>query len=223
MQARRISRELALLSLSQLPTKPEKLQAQQLQDILVAAVRTLTTELQETLETAAAEVSRGNERLLSSETRTTDLQSARAMVKEALELTQIAINRLGAAVEMPEFIQLANQKEVRAYVMELLTNVQVNRVEIDQLLGDSMVEWQMHRLARIDRDILRIAVTEFWLLGVPDRIAINEAVELAKRYSGEEGHRFINGVLRRVSDRLSGKTPEDKLSEVLPEALPEEA
>ena len=218
MQARRISRELALLSLSQLSTKPEKLQAQQLQDILVAAVRTLTTELQETLETASAEVSRGNERLLSSETRTTDLQSARAMVKEALELTQIAINRLGAAVEMPEFIQLANQKEVRAYVMELLTNVQVNRVEIDQLLGDSMVEWQMHRLARIDRDILRIAVTEFWLLGVPDRVAINEAVELAKRYSGEEGHRFINGVLRRVSDRLSGKTPEDKL----PEALPEE-
>jgi transcription antitermination protein NusB len=218
MQARRISRELALLSLSQLSTKPEKLQAQQLQDILVAAVRTLTTELQETLETASAEVSRSNERLLSSETRTTDLQSARAMVKEALELTQIAINRLGAAVEMPEFIQLANQKEVRAYVMELLTNVQANRAEIDQLLGDSMVEWQMHRLARIDRDILRIAVTEFWLLGVPDRVAINEAVELAKRYSGEEGHRFINGVLRRVSDRLSGKTPEDKL----PEALPEE-
>ena len=222
MQARRISRELALLSLSQLPTKPEKLQAQQLQDVLVAAVRTLTTELQETLETASAEVSRGNERLLSSETRTTDLQSARAMVKEALELTQIAINRLGAAVEMPEFIQLANQKEVRAYVMELLTNVQANRVEIDQLLGDSMVEWQMHRLARIDRDILRIAVTEFWLLGVPDRVAINEAVELAKRYSGEEGHRFINGVLRRVSDRLSGKTPEvvpEELLEEVPEKL----
>ena len=225
MQARRISRELALLSLSQLPTKPEKLQALQLQDVLLAAVRTLTTELQETLETASAEVSRGNERLLSSETRAIDLQSSRAMVQEALELTQVAINRLGAAIEMPEFIQLANQKEVRAYVMELLTNVQANRADIDQLLGDSMVDWQMHRLARIDQDILRIAVTEFWLLGVPDRIAINEAIELAKRYSGDEGHRFINGVLRRVSDRLSSKTPAgvpDALPEDLPDALPEE-
>jgi N utilization substance protein B len=39
-------------------------------------------------------------------------------------------------------------------------------------------------------------------LGLPERVAINEAVELAKRYSDEEGHRFINGVLRRVSDRI---------------------
>lgn len=39
-------------------------------------------------------------------------------------------------------------------------------------------------------------------LGVPERVAINEAVELAKRYSGDEGHRFINGVLRRVSERI---------------------
>ncbi|MBD3880736.1 transcription antitermination protein NusB [Phormidium tenue FACHB-886] len=213
MQARRIARELALLSLSQLPTKPDKLQAQQLQDVLLAAVRTLTTELQETLETASAEVSRGNERLLSSETRAVDLQSARAMVTEALELAQIAINRLGAAIELPEFVQLANQKEVRAYVMELLTQVQANRAEVDQLLGDSMVEWQMHRLARIDQDILRIAVTELWLLGVPLQVAINEAVELAKRYSGEEGHRFINGVLRRVSDRLSSKATGNHVEE----------
>jgi transcription antitermination protein NusB len=87
--------------------------------------------------------------------------------------------------------------------MELLTQVQKNRAELDQLLGESMVEWQMHRLARIDQDILRIALTEMWLLGVPEQVAINEAVELAKRYSGDDGFRFINGVLRRVSDKLS--------------------
>jgi N utilization substance protein B len=45
-------------------------------------------------------------------------------------------------------------------------------------------------------------VAEVSFLGIPDRVAINEAVELAKRYSDEEGHRFINGVLRRVTDRL---------------------
>ncbi|HEY9697339.1 MAG TPA: transcription antitermination factor NusB [Trichocoleus sp.] len=205
MQARRIARELALLSIGQLPSKPEKLQNQQLQDILLAAVRTLTTEVQDSLETAAAELSRSSDRLLNSETRASDVQSARAMVTEAIELTQTAVNRLGAALELPEFVQLANQKEVRAYAMEILTQVQANRAEMDKLLDDSMVDWQLHRLARVDQDILRIAVTEIRVLGVPEQVAINEAVELAKRYSGDEGHRFINGVLRRVSDRVSSK------------------
>jgi N utilization substance protein B len=207
MQARRIARELALLSIGQLPSKPERLQAQQLQDVVLAAVRTLTTEVHDTLETAAAELNRGGERLLTSETRAIDLQSARAMVNDALELAQTAINRIGSALELPEFIQLANQKEVRAYAMELLTNVQAHRTEVDQLINQSMVDWQLHRLARIDQDILRIAVTEMWLLGTPRQVAINEAVELAKRYSGDEGHRFINGVLRRISEEITSKSP----------------
>jgi N utilization substance protein B len=203
MQARRIARELALLSVGQLPSKPQQLQTQQLQDIVLAAIRTLTTEVQDTLETAAAELSRGSDRLLTSETRAIDLNSAKAMVTEAIELTQKAINRIGASLELPEFIQLVNQKEVRAYAMELLTQVQANRSKVDHLLGESMVDWQLNRLARVDQDILRIAVTEMWVLGLAPQVAINEAVELAKRYSGDEGHRFINGVLRRVSDRLN--------------------
>ena len=203
MQARRIARELALLSLSQLPSSPEKLNAQQLQDVVLAAVRTLTTETQDTLETAAAELERGSDRLLASETQATDLQSAYAMLKEAMSLTQAAINRLGTALEMPEFIQLANQQEVRHYTLELLTTVQRHRREVDEVLSNNMVEWQLSRLARIDQDILRVAVTEMLYLGTPNKVAINEAVEIAKRYSEEEGHKFINGVLRRVSDALS--------------------
>ncbi|PSB20775.1 transcription antitermination factor NusB [filamentous cyanobacterium CCP2] len=202
MQARRIARELAILSLAQLPNKPERLQAQQLQDVVLAAVRTLTTEVHDTLETAAAELSRGNDRLLSSETRAVDLQSSKTMVKEAIDLAQAAINRIGSALEIPEFIQLANQKEVRAYTMELLTQVKANQVEADRLIERSLVDWQMSRLARIDQDILRLAVTEFWFLGIPQQVAINEAIELAKRYSSEDGHRFINGVLRRVTEQL---------------------
>jgi N utilization substance protein B len=202
MQARRIARELALLSISQLPANQEKLAAQQLQNVMLAAVRTLTTEAQETLETAAAELKRGSDRLLNSETRAIDLQSARVMVNDAIELTQTAINRLGGAVELPEFIQLTNQQEVRAYAMELISMVNAHRTEVNQLLTQVLVDWQLARLARIDQDILRIAVVEILFLGVPDRVAINEAVELAKRYSGEEGHRFVNGVLRRVTDQL---------------------
>ncbi|QZZ19623.1 transcription antitermination protein NusB [Leptothermofonsia sichuanensis E412] len=207
MQARRIARELALLSISQMPANQERLEAQDLQSVLIAAVRTLTTEAQDALETASAELQQSNARLLSSETRATDVQSARAMVTEAIELTQTAINRLGLAMEVPEFIQLTNQKEVRSYTLEIIRTLKTNRGKIDQILSRALVDWQLSRLAWIDRDILRIAVTEILFLGVPDRVAINEAVELAKRYSGEDGHRFINGVMRRVAEQIKAELP----------------
>jgi N utilization substance protein B len=202
MQPRRIARELALLSLSQMPNSPDRLDTQQLNNMILAAVRTLSGEIQEALETAAAELKRGSERLLSSETRAVDVRSARAMVADAIELAEKAINRLGTAVEIPEVVQLTNQQEVRTYALEILKTISRRQVEIDETLSQALQDWQLNRLARIDRDILRIAVAEISFLGIPDRVAINEAVELAKRYSDEEGHRFINGVLRRVTDRI---------------------
>lgn len=205
MQPRRIARELALLSLSQIASAPDRLEAQQMTNLLLAAVRALSGEIQDTLETAAAELKRGSDRLLSSETRATDVRSAKAMVADAIELTEKAINRLGTAVEMPEVIQLTNQQEVRSYALEIIRTINRRQDEIDENLTQALQDWQLKRLARIDRDILRIAVAEISFLGVPDRVAINEAVELAKRYSDEEGHRFINGVLRRVSDRFKAE------------------
>ncbi|HEY9691604.1 MAG TPA: transcription antitermination factor NusB [Oculatellaceae cyanobacterium] len=202
MQPRRIARDLAILSLSQLPNSPEKLSTQQLSNVMLSAIRTLTGEAQEALEAASAELQRSSDRLLSSQTRAVDVQSARTMVSDAVELTQAAINRLGNALELPEFIQLANQHDVRAYSLELLTTVSRRRTEIDELLSSTLKEWQLNRVPRIDRDILRIAVAEIWFLGVPDKVAINEAVDLAKRYSDEDGRRFINGVLRRASEEI---------------------
>lgn len=201
-QPRRIARELALLSLSQMPSTPERLDTQQMNNLVLAAVRTLTGEIQEALETAAAELKRGSDRLLTSETRAVDVRSAKAMVADAIELAEKAINRLGTAVEIPEVVQLTNQQDVRSYALEILKTINRRQTEIDEALTQALQDWQLNRLARIDRDILRIAVAEVSFLGIPDRVAINEAVELAKRYSDEEGHRFINGVLRRVTDRL---------------------
>ncbi|MUL36998.1 transcription antitermination factor NusB [Gloeocapsopsis dulcis] len=209
MQPRRIARELALLSLSQLPSSPEKLETQQLSNMVLAAVRTLTTEVQDNLTTAAAELQRASDRLLSSETRAGDLHTSRSLVDESIQLTQSAINRVGAALELPELIQLANQPDfdVRTYALQIVRAVNIHRPEIDQKLNDALVDWQVSRLARIDRDLLRIAVAEILYLGVPNRVAINEAVELAKRYSGDEGHRFINGVLRRISEQAQAAYP----------------
>ena len=200
-QPRRIARELALLSLSQIANSIEQLEQEQLTNLVLAAVRTLTGEIQEALETASAELKRGSERLLTSETRATDVRSAKAMVADAIELTEKAINRLGTAVEMPEMIQLSNQREVRAYALEILQTINRRQVEIDEILTQSLQDWQINRLPRIDRDILRIAVAEIEFIGIPDRVAINEAIEIAKRYSDDQGYRFINGVLRRVTNR----------------------
>lgn len=207
MQPRRIARELALLSISQLPSKQERLENQDLQAIVVAAIRTLTSEAQDALESASAELQQSNTRVLSSETRAADVQSARTMLTEAIELTQTAINRLGMAIEVPEFIQLANQQDVRDYTIQLIITLRENQSRVDQILSEALVDWQLSRLASVDRDILRMAVTELMYLGVPDKVAVNEAVELAKRYSGEDGHRFINGVLRRVIDQLKTESP----------------
>lgn len=203
---RQTARELALLGISQLPQKAGILEKKQLQEMLLVAIRTLTKEVEEALEMAAAELQKASDRLLSSQISATDITSARTMVYEAIELGQTAINGMGSAVELPELIQLTNQQEVRSYGLEILIKVNQNTAEIDKLLEVSMVDWQINRLPRVDRDILRIAVAEILYLGLAEKVAINEAVKLAKRYSGDEGYRFINGVLARVSEKIKAKT-----------------
>jgi len=202
-QPRRIARELALLSLSQLKNEATALDPEEINPLLLAAIRTLTSEAQENLATAAEEIHRSQERLLSQELRSTALDSAQSMVQESMKLTQSAINRVAIALDLPEMVQMANQYEVRDYAITIISTVQRRRQEIDQQLETAMVDWQLKRLPRIDQDILRLALAEMCFLDIPQKIAINEAVELAKRYSDEEGYRFINGVLRRVSNQLA--------------------
>jgi N utilization substance protein B len=202
-QPRRIARELALLGFSQIKGSAEELEEQDLNHLIVAAIRTLTGEIKDCLEEATAEIKRSNEQLLKSETTAASLNSARAMIKDALELSQKAVNRLGLSVELPEFIQLAQQHQVREYTLELIQTVGRRNQEIETLLQDSLKDWQLKRISKIDRDILKMAVAEMMFLEIPEKVAINEAVELAKTYSDEEGFRFVNGVLRRVSDRIS--------------------
>jgi len=62
-----------------------------------------------------------------------------------------------------------------------------------------MEGWRLTRLPRIDRDILRLAVVDLETFATPPAVACNEAVELANRYSDEQGRRMINGVLRRFT------------------------
>jgi N utilization substance protein B len=207
MQPRRIARELALLSISQLPNNPEKLDQQSLQDILLAAVRALLSEVRESLEAATSELQRSNECMGWKTLQAGDIERSAEAVREAMTLTQSAINRLGATVELPEMVQMSEQFQVQDYALVLIGAVARHREEIDHHITESLVNWQLERLAQIDRDILRLAVAEMLYLETPNRVVINEAVELAKRYSDDDSYRFINGVLRRASDRLKTVTP----------------
>jgi transcription antitermination protein NusB len=204
MQPRRIARELALLSASQMPSTSEKLSQQELQSFILAAVRTLVGEVKDALEAASLELRRSSDRLDKSRVFAADIQSAQAMLTDSLELAQTAINRLGTAVDLPELIQIANQHVVQDYALSMVQTLNERAKEIDEILEVSLVDWQLTRVAQVDRTILKIAVAEIHFLDVPERVAINEAVELAKRYSTEDGHKFVNGVLRRVSRQLAG-------------------
>jgi transcription antitermination protein NusB len=201
-QPRSIARELALLSISQMTSNAQKLAEEDLSIFVLTAVRTLITEVQDALETASAETKRSEERLLSSETRANDLESAKAMIADAIAFSQTAINRLGTAIEIPEFVQLTNKPEVKEYAIAIISTIRQQRSAIEKYLESVLVAWQLNRLPKIDKDILTIAMAEILYLEVPLQVAIDEAVELAKRYSDREGFRFINGVLRRVSDRI---------------------
>lgn len=207
MQVRRFARELALLGMSQLSNKPGKIITQDIEGLVTAAVRSLVGEVKDALEVASGDLQRSQDQLLESETRATSPDEARIMMKAAMGKVQAAINYLGSAVQIPELVQISNRKEIRAYAIELLSVTVRHRADIDADLDAAMVAWQVKRLPQIDRDILRIAVTEMQYLGVPDRVAINEAIEIAKHYSDEDGYRFINGVLRRWVNRFMQAAP----------------
>ena len=142
MQSRRIARELALLGMSQLTDAPKrnpKNPTLSVDTLLTEAIRALTAEVKETLESASATLVRGNRQLLNSETRSGDLRSAQESIKEAVEQVQTAINRLGAATELPEFVQLAGRKDVQDYARRIITQLTEHREDIDQRLNSAMV------------------------------------------------------------------------------------
>ncbi|AUC61243.1 N utilization substance protein NusB [Cyanobacterium sp. HL-69] len=202
-QPRRTARVLALLSLAQFRGNAEKIEQLEINDLLLGAIRSLTTEVENALETASDELNRSNEQIFKSETRTTNVGSAKEMLKDAIAFTQKAINRLGTVLELPEFVQLSQQAQVREYAIELITTVNRRQGEINQMLDDVMIDWKLNRLSLIDGNILRIAVAEMAFLQIEPKVAINEAVEMAKTYSDDDGFRFINGVLRKISDQLT--------------------
>ncbi len=96
-------------------------------------------------------------------------------------------------------------REVERYARRLVEGVLRHRERIDEILRACMVRWSLERLSRVDLNILRIATFEICLEeDVPAKVAINEAIEIAKSFSDRNAAAFINGVLDRVLRQYDG-------------------
>jgi N utilization substance protein B len=100
---------------------------------------------------------------------------------------------------------LANPMETVGveFASHLVHGVIEHQEEIDRLIARYAPEWPLDQMAVIDRNVLRIAIFEFLIDGeTPVKVAINEAVELAKTYGSDSAPRFVNGVLGTLADQI---------------------
>jgi N utilization substance protein B len=81
------------------------------------------------------------------------------------------------------------------YIEDIINGFKEKKEEIDTVIRENIVGWNFDRLSKIDLSIMRIALYEIKYLDTPYKVAINEAVELAKTYSADKSPSFINGVL----------------------------
>lgn len=96
-----------------------------------------------------------------------------------------------------------NGEEEDEFLLALVTGVTTHKEIIDQLIRDHLEKWALERLANVDRHLLRIAVYELkYSEDVPDKVVLNEAIELAKVFGDDESSRFVNGVLSKIKDSL---------------------
>jgi N utilization substance protein B len=211
MQSRTLSRELALLMLGQTSDRGaqgESLPDQGMESLLQQALTTLHQHVREALDRSAEDLQTAQQELLDSELQDQGEQQVprvRQHLQAGLASAEQALNRLSASLELPRLLLLADQEEVRSGAMARARAVLRQRPELDARLDGVMEGWRLGRLPRIDRDILRLAAVDLSDFGTPAAVTCNEAVELANRYSDEQGRRMINGVLRRLTTATAGE------------------
>lgn len=121
----------------------------------------------------------------------------------------------GQTDDLPKLIEnhrseFAEGKEDDGFSMELAMGVQKNLVAIDEIVTKHAPEWPMDQIPPVDRNVLRLGVYELMFLKqVPPKVAINEAVEIAKTFGGESSGKFVNGVLGTLYKEM-GEQLEEK-------------
>ncbi|RLE34780.1 transcription antitermination factor NusB [Candidatus Acetothermia bacterium] len=103
------------------------------------------------------------------------------------------------ATPLEEMLAEIKPGEQRSYIERVFSGILGRREEIDAMIGSHTIGWRFERLGLIDRNILRIGVYELlYDDDIPPEVAIDQAVELAKRYGTEQARVFVNGILDRI-------------------------
>ena len=95
--------------------------------------------------------------------------------------------------------------QTRAFAKRLFEGAARDAAALDEVIGKHCENWRLERLAAIDRAILRLAIYEMTASDTPPKVVLNEAVELAKKFSSEESGAFVNGILDSVHKSLTIK------------------
>jgi N utilization substance protein B len=125
---------------------------------------------------------------------------------QARELALKTLFQLEASNDDPDEVlayhaaEGAATPDVANFAAQLVHGVLANSEKLDTILSDASEHWKLAQMAKVDRIILRIAVYEIAIdRHVPTKAAINESIELAKTFSGDEAGHFVNGILGRVA------------------------
>ncbi len=211
MQARRAARELALILFSQIDniSDMEKLN---FQDIILKSVRTLTNNSVDELKTASnlilemkeyiSEYEYNHPKNIERPIEVSDIPVPLPMTSDMKaridELLNVAENAM-LALEIAEMCTLEENSNVKEYIKKITQQFKIHRKEIDGQIQHYALGWDISRIYKMDKDILRIAICELlFVKDAPIKVVIDEALELAKKYSTDDSASFINGILGKV-------------------------
>ncbi len=212
MQARRASRELALILFSQFDKEITKYSRKDFEDIMLKSVRILSNsaseelkltvgsliDIKDSIETYEAEHESNLARPLGAKNKPVKVPMTDEMIQKVDTMLDVAEKAI-LALEIAEFATLENQSEVKNYTVEIAEQFKINHDAIDAEIQKYSNGWDISRLVKIDKDILRIAITELlYTKKAPIKVVVDEAVELAKKYSTEDSSSFVNGILAKV-------------------------
>ena len=215
MQARRAARELALILFSQFDKKITQYNQTEFEDIILKSVRTLTNNaidelkvsvgainaMKEYVDTYEAESPENLKRPMHANNVPVPLPMTSDLSGRLLEELLNISEKVVLALEIAEMTALEHTGDVKSYVVQIATAYKEHAQEIDSLIQKYAHCWYLDRLVKIDKDILRIAIAELLFIeGVPVKVVVDEALELAKKYSTDDSSSFINGILGKVID-----------------------
>jgi len=212
MQARRAARELAFILFSQFDKKISNYTKENFDEIIIKSVRILSANANDELKTALgtlidmrnkiddyeAEHEINLNRPLDAANVSVPVMMSGDMAEKIDEMIDVAEKAL-LALEIAEFTTLESQNEVKAYAVKIAEEYRNHHTQIDEMIKKYSSGWDFERLVKMDKDILRIAISELlYVKEAPMKVVVDEAVELAKKYSTDDSASFVNGIIAKV-------------------------